>query len=142
MMKNESGRSMVEMLGVLAIIGVLSVGGIAGYTMAMNKYRANEIAAAAAQCGIMAVAKATTGGGDVAANTACDTLMEIPSSAKDNISSMTVAAGTDGTSTVTVTAKDAKVNTALKGMAISSNNNGFTLKVGDVSAGGAAVGGA
>ena len=31
--KNEqSGRSMVEMLGVLAIIGVLSVGGIAGYS--------------------------------------------------------------------------------------------------------------
>ena len=40
---NESGRSMVEMLGVLAIIGVLSVGGIAGYTQAMKKYRANEI---------------------------------------------------------------------------------------------------
>ena len=40
---NETGRSMVEMLGVLAIIGVLSVGGIAGYTMAMNRYRANEV---------------------------------------------------------------------------------------------------
>ncbi len=40
---NETGRSMVEMLGVLAIIGVLSVGGIAGYTLAMNRYRANEI---------------------------------------------------------------------------------------------------
>ena len=40
--KNESGRSMVEMLGVLAIIGVLSVGGIAGYRMAMNKHHANE----------------------------------------------------------------------------------------------------
>ena len=40
---NESGRSMVEMLGVLAIIGVLSVGGIAGYTTAMNKHRANKI---------------------------------------------------------------------------------------------------
>ena len=40
---NETGRSMVEMLGVLAIIGVLSIGGIAGYTMAMNKYQANEI---------------------------------------------------------------------------------------------------
>ena len=39
----ESGRSMVEMLGVLAIIGVLSVGGIAGYTTAMNKHRANQI---------------------------------------------------------------------------------------------------
>ena len=40
---NESGRSMVEMLGVLAIIGVLSVGGIAGYITAMNKHRANQI---------------------------------------------------------------------------------------------------
>ena len=40
--KNESGRSMVEMLGVLAIIGVLSVGGIAGYKMAMEKNKANE----------------------------------------------------------------------------------------------------
>ena len=34
---------MVEMLGVLAIIGVLSIGGIQGYTMAMRKHRANEI---------------------------------------------------------------------------------------------------
>ncbi len=38
----ESGRSMVEMLGVLAIIGVLSVGAIAGYSYAMDKYRVNE----------------------------------------------------------------------------------------------------
>ena len=29
---SDSGRSMIEMLGVLAIIGVLSVGGIAGYS--------------------------------------------------------------------------------------------------------------
>ncbi len=35
----QSGRSMVEMLGVLAIIGVLSVGGIAGYSKAMAKYK-------------------------------------------------------------------------------------------------------
>lgn len=40
---NESGRSMVEMLGVLAIVGVLSIGGIAGYTRAMNSWKANEI---------------------------------------------------------------------------------------------------
>ena len=39
---NESGRSMIEMLGVLAIIGVLSVGGIAGYSKAMSKYRVNK----------------------------------------------------------------------------------------------------
>ena len=36
------GRSMVEMLGVLAIIGVLSVGGIAGYSKAMFKYKINK----------------------------------------------------------------------------------------------------
>ena len=40
----ETGRSMVEMLGVLAIIGVLSIGGIAGYTMSMRKHRANQVA--------------------------------------------------------------------------------------------------
>ena len=39
---NEFGRSMVEMLGVLAIIGVLSVGAIAGYSKAMMKYRLNK----------------------------------------------------------------------------------------------------
>ena len=39
---NENGRSMIEMLGVLAIIGVLSVGGIAGYSKAMQKYRINK----------------------------------------------------------------------------------------------------
>ena len=33
---------MIEMLGVLAIIGVLSVGGIAGYSKAMMKYRINK----------------------------------------------------------------------------------------------------
>ncbi|MCQ2735407.1 MAG: hypothetical protein MJ212_05625, partial [Alphaproteobacteria bacterium] len=36
---NQAGRSMIEMLGVLAIIGVLSVGGISGYTEAMRKYK-------------------------------------------------------------------------------------------------------
>ena len=40
--KNENGRSMIEMLGVLAIIGVLSVGGISGYSKAMQKYRINK----------------------------------------------------------------------------------------------------
>ena len=38
----ENGRSMVEMLGTLAIIGVLSIGGIAGYSYGMDKYRANS----------------------------------------------------------------------------------------------------
>ena len=60
---NESGRSMVEMLGVLAIIGVLSIGGIAGYTLAMNRYRANEILNAASDVAITAMsANGGTGG--------------------------------------------------------------------------------
>ena len=41
--QNERGRSMVEILGVLAIIGVLSFGGIQGYRYAMEKHRANDI---------------------------------------------------------------------------------------------------
>jgi len=41
-LEKENGRSMIEMLGVLAIIGVLSVGGIAGYSKAMMKYRINK----------------------------------------------------------------------------------------------------
>ena len=44
MYKNlEKGRSMIEMLGVLAIIGVLSVGGIAGYSKAMEKWKINKM---------------------------------------------------------------------------------------------------
>ena len=39
---NQNGRSMIEMLGVLAIIGVLSVGGIAGYSKAMMKFKTNK----------------------------------------------------------------------------------------------------
>ena len=37
----EQGRSMVEILGVLAVIGVLSACGIYGYIYAMKKYTAN-----------------------------------------------------------------------------------------------------
>jgi len=42
MKNNENGRSMVEMLGVLAIIGVLSAGGLAGYSKAMFKHKLNN----------------------------------------------------------------------------------------------------
>lgn len=39
----QSGKSMIEMLGVLAIIAVLSVGGIAGYSKAMEKFKQNKM---------------------------------------------------------------------------------------------------
>lgn len=42
-MKYETGRSMVEMLATLSIIGVLSVGAVAGFKTAMNKHKANEL---------------------------------------------------------------------------------------------------
>ena len=42
MKNNQKGRSMVEMLGVLAIIGVLSAAGLAGYSKAMFKYKVQK----------------------------------------------------------------------------------------------------
>lgn len=39
----QTGRSMIEMLGVLAIVGILSAGGIAGYSMAMQSYKTNAL---------------------------------------------------------------------------------------------------
>ena len=42
MRDNQYGRSMIEMLGVIAIIGVLTVGGIAGYSKAMEKWHVNK----------------------------------------------------------------------------------------------------
>lgn len=41
--RNESGRSMLEMLGVLVVVGVLSVAGIQGYRQAMVQHKANQI---------------------------------------------------------------------------------------------------
>lgn len=40
---DDTGRSMVEIIGVLAIVGVLSVGGIAGYVTASRNLRINNL---------------------------------------------------------------------------------------------------
>ena len=37
-----SGRTLLEMLGILAIVGILSIAALVGFTYAMNKHRANE----------------------------------------------------------------------------------------------------
>lgn len=42
MKNNQIGRSMIEMLGVLAVIGVLSAMGLAGYSKAMTKHKMNR----------------------------------------------------------------------------------------------------
>ena len=57
----QSGRSMVEMLGTLAIMGVLSIGGIMGYSYAVDKYHANQIMNDVNLRGIDLIAQASRG---------------------------------------------------------------------------------
>ena len=57
----ERGRSMIEMLGVLAVIGVLSVGGIYGYKIAMNMHGANQATQLVGMIYVDIAAAATTG---------------------------------------------------------------------------------
>ena len=40
---NQSGRSMTEMIGVLILVGILSVGALGGYGWAVDKYRSNTL---------------------------------------------------------------------------------------------------
>ena len=89
---NETGRSMVEMLGVLAIIGVLSVGGIAGYNMAMTRYRANEVLNTATMMSMMA--KSAEGGKGAAITTLAAAGLAAP------YGSVTMSADKDGNVTV------------------------------------------
>lgn len=42
MNNNQNGRSMTEMLGVLAIIGILSIGALVGYQYAINQYKSSN----------------------------------------------------------------------------------------------------
>ena len=43
MQNSQNGRSMIEMLGVLAIIGLLSIGGLWGLGVAIARHKANQI---------------------------------------------------------------------------------------------------
>ena len=57
----ESGRSMVEMLGTLAVMGVLSVGAIVGYRYAMDKHSANDLLSGASQRAVLVEAQIASG---------------------------------------------------------------------------------
>ena len=124
MMKNETGRSMVEMLGVLAIIGVLSVGGIAGYTMAMNKYKANEILNTASMLAVLA--KSSNGGQGVAATGSFDA---------KNDAGLTIPSGADAISIdanneVTVTYNSATADGVKSAVCAAASNDPdlYTIK--------------
>ena len=59
---SESGRSLVEMLGVLAIMGILTIGGIAGFNYAMNKQRANATVNYVNQLAVLGTGQMLAGG--------------------------------------------------------------------------------
>ena len=60
-MTEQRGRSMVEMLGVLAIVGVLSIAVVSGYTTAMKKHRANELLNEASKRAVVLAMKIAAG---------------------------------------------------------------------------------
>ena len=123
MKKTEAGRSMIEMLGVLAIIGVLSIGGLAGYTMAMNRHRANTILDYASRCVVVAQ---TNGDGSSMDTGSCVDVLEnepVPGGATD-----AQLSGSVDQPVVTVTVTSDKVAEALV------NRSGGTVEIAEGSA--------
>ena len=59
---SESGRSLTEMLGTLAIMGILTIGGIVGFNYAMNKQRANATVNYVNQLAVLGTGQMLAGG--------------------------------------------------------------------------------
>ena len=121
MRRSEKGRSMVEMLGVLAIIGVLSVGGIYGYTTAMNKYKANEVAQGMSMIGTLALAANGGTGGDLDETSSGIAVNYCDVSATFN--------ATTGVATVTASDCEGDVGTALNTIVSTSETNNIKYVV-------------
>ena len=105
-MKNEYGRSMIEMWGVLAIIGVLSIGGLAGYTMAMNRHRANTVLDYATKCGVIAQTQGDGSKEITAAEGDCNAAAFMGTNSKPGVSDLTSVVAereANGATEVTVT---------------------------------------
>lgn len=122
MTKLESGRSMVEMLGVLAIIGVLSIGGIAGYTMAMNRNTANNITDAAAKLSVIAYARGQSNSSVTAVN-----FNEAGLGNGNNITNTMKAYTANGAVEVTVDDNDVRDILKQSGATVSSNKVTFNF---------------
>ena len=109
MKKVQQGRSMIEMLGVLAIIGVLSIGGLAGYTMAMNRHRANTVLDYATKCGVIAQTQGDGSKEITATNDNCNSAAFMGASSKPgvaDIENITAERATNGATKVTVKFKN------------------------------------
>ena len=121
-LKSQSGRSMVEMLGVLAIIGVLSIGGIAGYTMAMNRSRANEVLNIASQVAILSQTMNEGNGGTADLATLGITATNV--AGLNNTDGAVSATTTNGTTTVTISnLTDSAIGTAINSI-VGGNGTG------------------
>ena len=72
--KNQSGRTMMEMLGVLAIIGIITYGAISGINSGMTSYRINALYIEVSDIihGLQDMYTAVYGGGNFP-NSVCDT---------------------------------------------------------------------
>lgn len=129
----QNGRSMIEMLGVLAIIGVLSIGGLAGYTMAMNRHRANTILDYASRCVVVAQ---TNGDGSKIDTGSCKTILDnepLPGGA----TAIELALSSSGADIeVTVTHTSEKVKEALD----NRNTDNITIRGGKITFKGAGAG--
>jgi len=57
MKKLQKGRSMLEMLAVLFIVGILSIGGLEGYSFAVSRLKANALTEYVTSCIVTAQAQ-------------------------------------------------------------------------------------
>ena len=137
MKKLQQGRSMIEMLGVLAIIGVLSIGGLAGYTMAMNRHRANTILDYVSRCVVVAQ---TNGDGSYLTTGACKDILgeEKPTFLETDASITTTAGGGDITvegDAATSAIADALRNRSTDAIEITGSAKDFTITFNDAGKG-------
>ena len=85
-MRNESGRSMVEMLGTLAIMGILAMTGVWAYNAAMDKLRADTLINEAQKRAVNVAGQISLYGrtnptlGEFKENTLREELFQLPSS--------------------------------------------------------------
>ena len=128
----QKGRSMIEMLGVLAIIGVLSIGGLAGYTMAMNRHRANQILDYVSRC---AVAAQTKGDGYKIDAASCKDLLPLETEPNGLVGSISVQGATADKLEYTLTVAGIKSNDIATALADRNNTNVTIAKSGDATAG-------
>ncbi len=110
-LNDDTGRSMVEMLGTLAIIGVLSVGGVAGYNSAMNRMKANEVIDEANKRALVVAMSIAAGGGQEKESVS---LAEFKNNEVAGATFGTVATMQDGLYQITITNLPRKVYALVK----------------------------